>query len=362
MKYRDVEKCIKEFSMTVVDSDDVKIRLKAAFDGLIKSIDKHGDYSLKDSRVLIDKMCNGILDIMDLLNNNRRQEAHRKLFDLYFKDSNSERLRLCTVNADTCFYKMRSAEKFTQYLKDEGEAGMYHVPFEQRYKIGNDRYGITGFPVFYLSSSSYGCWEELKRPNLEFTNVALFKSTQNMLFIDMVLPSNEETINKKFMMSLPLILASRLKVKHPEGNYIQEYSIPQLVMECLIDNRTEVVVDDTIIGVRYESIRRNDVGLLFTDIDEDNIFVNYAIPPFKTMEKGICPEIMKLFYLWNSVSWAEITYKHPSWCVDVDNKVKTHYQESKFGIIEKYLCERDRGMLTYHTRQKGGIPVGALTI
>ena len=186
MKFRDVEKSIKELSLIIADSDDIKIRLKAAFDGLIKSIDRYGNSSLKDSRALIEKLCDGLLDIVDLLNSNRRQEAHNKLFELYFRGDHSDRLRLCTVNANTCFYKMRSAEKFTQYLKDEGVAGLYHVPFEQRYKIGNDRYGITGFPVFYLSSSTYGCWEELKRPNLEFTNVALFKSTQNMLFIDIL--------------------------------------------------------------------------------------------------------------------------------------------------------------------------------
>ena len=361
MKYKEVDKYVKESSIAVTDSDDIKIRLKVAFDGLQKCIKKCGDTSLQGNSTIVKDLCKGLLDIIDLLNSNRRQEAHRKLFDLYFKEDNRDRLRLCTVNANSCLYKMRGAERFTQYLADEGVAGMYHIPFEFRHKVGNDRFGISGFPVFYLSSSTYGCWEELKRPNLDFTNVALFKPTRDMCFIDMVLPSDEETINKASILSLPLVLATRLKVKHPEGKYIPEYSIPQLIMECLIESRAEGDINDnTIIGVRYESIHRNDVGLLFTEVDEDDIFVNYAIPPFKTIEKGTCPEITKLFYLWNSTSWAEITYKNPSWSIAI--KAKTHYEESKFGIMEKYLNLHDRGMLFYHTRRKGGIPVGALTI
>lgn len=361
MNYRDIDRYIKDSLRAAAGNDDIKPRLIAAFDGLQKGIGKSGNSSLMDKSALVEKLCTSLIDIVDLLNTNRRQEAHNKLFELYFKDEHRDRLQLCTVNSDACFYKMRAAEKFTQYLVDEGVSGMYHIPFELRHKIGNDRYGISGFPVFYLSASAYGCWEELKRPNLEFTNVALFKSTKEMLFIDMVPPPDNKAISTTSILFLPLVLASRLEVKHPEGNYIQEYSIPQLMMECLIESRDKGnSIDDTIIGVRYESIHRNDGGLLFTGVDKDDIFVNYAVPPFTSMEKGICPKIEELFYLHNSTSWAEITYKHPSRCIAT--KAKTHYEESKFGIIEDFLNLHDRGMLTYHTRNKGGIPVGALTI
>lgn len=361
MNYKDIDRYIKDSLRATAGNDDIKPRLIAAFDGLQKGIGKSGNSSLIDKSALVEKLCTGLLDIVDLLNSNRRQEAHNKLFDLYFKDNHHERLQLRTVNSDACFYKMRAAEKFTQYLVDEGVPGMYHIPFELRHKIGNDRYGISGFPVFYLSSSVYGCWEELKRPNLEFANVALFKSTKELLFLDMVPPSEEKSLDKTSLLSLPLVLASRLEVKHPGENYIQEYSIPQLVMECLIESRVKGNIDaESIIGVRYESIHRSDAGLLFNEVDKDDISVNYAIPPFKSMEKGICPVIMSLFYLWNCTSWAEMTYRNSSWCVPKDTE--THYEDSKFGILEKYLNLRDIGVQTYHTRNKGGIPIGALTI
>jgi hypothetical protein len=133
------------------------------------------------------------------------------------------------------------------------------------------------------------------------------------------------------------------------------------MMECLIGSRNKGdSINIPIIGVRYESIHKNDAGLLFTEVDKDDIFVNYAIPSFTPLEKGICPKIKELFNLQNSTSWAEITYKHPSSCIIT--KAKTHYEESKFGVIENFLNLHDRGMLAYHTRNKGGIPVGALTI
>lgn len=361
MKYKEVDKYVRESLRSVKGLDDIKKRLNATFDGLEQCLEECGDSSIKKETTSLNNICNGLLGIIDSLNGNRRQEAHNNLFELYFKDNNQNRLRFYTVNADSCFYKMREAERFTQYLVDEGEAGMYHIPFELRHKVGNDRFGISGFPVFYLSHSAYGCWEELKRPNLDFTNVALFKSIRDMRFVNLVLPSGDKTIDNTLLLALPLVLATRLKVKHPDGNYIPEYSIPQLIMECLIESRSEENIDGkTIIGVRYESIHRSDAGLLFNELDEDDIFVNYAIPPFKQMEKGTCPIIKELFRLWNCTSWAEISYKYPS--MYIANKAKTHYEESKFGIIEEYLKVHDRGMLTYRTRKKGGIPVGALTI
>lgn len=361
MKYKEIDKYVRDSLRSITDTDDIKKRLNTTFDGLKKCLEERGDSSIKKETTSLNNICNGLLDIIDSLNGNRRQEAHNTLFELYFNDDNKNRLRLYTVKSESCFYKMRKAERFTQYLAEEGEAGMYHIPFELRHKVGNDRFGISGFPVFYLSHSAYGCWEELKRPNLDFTNVALFKSIRDMRFVNLVLPSDDETINNTLLLALPLVLATRLKVKHPDGNYIPEYSIPQLIMECLIESRSGGNIDgNTIIGVRYESIHRSDAGLLFNEFDEDDIFVNYAIPPFEQLEKGTCPKIKELFSLWNCTSWAEISYKYPSMCIA--NKTKTYYEESKFGIIEEYLKVHDRSMLTYRTRTKGGIPVGALTI
>ena len=79
---------------------------------------------------------------------------------------------------------MRSANTFAKYTKESSEE-MYHIPFELRYKVGNARFNIPGFPIFYLASSVYGCWEEMKRTDLDFANVALFKPTKDLIFLDL---------------------------------------------------------------------------------------------------------------------------------------------------------------------------------
>lgn len=99
---------------------------------------------------------------------------------------------------------------------------MYHIPFDKRYLIGNERYSLTGFPTFYLSSSIYSCWEECNRCNLDFSNVALFKNSDKLLFLDMLLPKPNSSIQDKTLLGIPLILASRLKVAHDKGKFVPE--------------------------------------------------------------------------------------------------------------------------------------------
>lgn len=361
MNYKQIESCIKEAFNEVTATDDITIRLKTTFEGLEKSVAKYGDASCKNRLKELKNVCNTILNIAELLNRNRRSEAHKALFDLYFKEESHSLLKTILVKNGYSFYKMRPANCFSQYTIDEGKEGMYHIPFELRHKVGNERYGISGFPVLYLSASVYSCWEETKRANLEFSNVALFKSTQDLLFLDMTPPLERKSIDSSTLLSLPLILASRLTVRHPGEKNVPEYAIPQLVMECLIESRTGGnISENTLVGIKYESIYQKDRGLLFTNEDRSDLFDNYAIPPFSSLVKGICPSIEKLFEFWDNTSWAEIFYKNPYGYCNI--KARTHYEESIFGIIEHKLNLIPAGMLTYHTRTKGGTPSGALTI
>ena len=254
---------------------------------------------------------------------------------------------------------MRSANTFAKYTKESSEE-MYHIPFELRYKVGNARFNIPGFPIFYLASSVYGCWEEMKRTDLDFANVALFKPTKDLIFLDLTLPNSNKAIDASTILTLPLILASRMKVERPEENYIPEYSIPQMIMECLIAMRNKNAnPESNIIGIRYGSIHQDERDLLFDETYKDDMFVNYAIPPFEVSERGICPKIKQLFEFWNNTSWAEIKYRN----IDVSScDSQTHYEQSVFGVIEHRLNLIAPGVLLYKTKRKGGIPPGALNI
>lgn len=339
--------------------DSVISRLRIRYEALQKFISNHGNSPLLKKVPKLKQICENIISTIQLVYENRHADACHLLYDTYFDDNVIPLLRTYSLKKDTPLYRMRSADTYVQYTKDTIDE-MYHVPFELRYKVGNDRYNISGIPTFYLSSSIYGCWEEIQRTNLDFANTSLFKPTRELLFLDMTIPSIKKNIHVTDIMALPLIIASRLEVQRVGENFIPEYIIPQLAMECLITARNNDDEDITkMIGIRYESIHRNKRDLLFNEVDKDDIFINYAIPPFTILDRGVCPKIKQLFDFWGNTSWAEIKYKN----VDISAyKPKTHYELSVYGIMEARLNLIPPGMLTYHTRKIGGIPSGALTI
>lgn len=305
------------------------------------------------------QICDSIIDVVKLVESGERAEAYKALYNLYFCEDNRKRLNLCKVKAETAFYRMRSAENYTQYTKNSKDE-MYHIPFNLRHLIGNERYSITGFPTFYLSASVYGCWEECKRCNLDFSNVALFKSTSELTFLDMVLPNDEKSVTYESLLGLPLILASRLKVIHKDGRFVPEYIIPQLAMECLIAARKESV-DGNLIGIRYESIHLDERDLIFDKFYREDLFYNFAIPPFESNHAGVCSKVKSLFEFWANTSWAEIQYKNPAASISLSEKENDRYFASRFGIFEKWLGRLAPGMLTYRTKTKNGVVPGMLT-
>lgn len=339
------------------DAEDITIRLQSIYEILCKILSSNGNSSIQSKIPKLKILCDSIIQAIRLKYEYRHTEAIQLLLDTFFQETGC--LNTFTLQKGTSLYRMRDAVSYVNYTKDTPNE-MFHVPFELRYKVGNDRYNTSGIPTFYLSSSVYGCWEEVNRPNIDFANVALFKPTSDLLFLDMTLPPQERTIDTSTILGLPLVLASRLKVKHIGARFIPEYIIPQLAMECLVAKRDLNTCNiQPMIGIRYDSIHQNKRDLLFDEFYKDDIFVNYAIPPFEIKDNGVCPKIKNMFEFWKNTSWAEIKYRN----VDISATApKTHYDQSVFGIIETRLNLIPPGMLTYRTRNIGGIPPGALTI
>lgn len=350
MNYLDILNAVLTVEKKCEAVDNIQKRLQSIFEAYLGCISKS---SINSVQTELEGICDTIIKVVKLSEDGRNNVAQDTLFQLYFNQDNIGRLKTTAVPEGKSLYKMRGADSYTQFTKDSYNE-MYHVPFELRYKIGGARYSVVGLPVFYLSESVYGCWEEIKRKNLEFSNAALFKSTKKLKFVDMTLPSKKFSVSERGAKSLPLILASRLKVKHPESANPPEYIIPQLIMNCIIQTRDNYYGDShTLVGVKYESIHNNERDLIFTERQRKNVFVNYAIPPFESKEKGICPVIKSLFKFWANVSWAEMSYRYPNLVSSKPNP--SIYENSIFGLIEERLNLISPEMLTYTN------PVGALT-
>ena len=71
-----------------------------------------------------------------------------------------------SIAKDTPFFRALANETRFLYKKEE----MFHIPFNKRYLVGNQRFSISGLPCLYLGGSPYVCWEELGRPDFQKCN------------------------------------------------------------------------------------------------------------------------------------------------------------------------------------------------
>lgn len=176
MIYKALYDKLKACSIDDNSDNDIVLRLNTQYTTLFECLNKTYFHSHKvcESKQKLHDICDSIIEVIRKVESGNRSSAFDQLYELYFGKDNGICLNICDIKAGTSFYRMRSADNYTQYTKNT-EDEMYHIPFNKRYLIGNERYSLTGFPTFYLSSSIYSCWEECNRCNLDFSNVALFK-------------------------------------------------------------------------------------------------------------------------------------------------------------------------------------------
>ncbi|MBG7610701.1 hypothetical protein IU405_00375, partial [Polaribacter sp. BAL334] len=73
---------------------------------------------------------------------------------------------------------------------------LFHIPYEKRHLIGNNRFSLSGFPCLYFGNKVYCCWEELNRPKIENCFISKFDLTGHH-FIDISRKPKE--INKSLL-------------------------------------------------------------------------------------------------------------------------------------------------------------------
>jgi hypothetical protein len=225
---------------------------------------------------------------------------------------------------------------------------MFHVPFSKRAYANTHRFSIPGLPCLYLSNCIYTCWEELDRPDFASLQVAQFRQINLDLKI-LNLSLTPERLQKQLMafpvsrfnanepyhdlsisllVNWPLIMASSLQVSEPNAPFKQEYIIPQLLMQWVMEQSD---VD----GIQYFSNKsishnRNDFSK----------FINYVFPPKKMDQYEYCEDLCKSFILTQPVTFKFIQAQDPneSYMGNINYKVaaENQYLEYKTGLREKY--------------------------
>lgn len=154
-------------------------------------------------------------------------------------------------------YKARVGA-FYPYQEDE----TFHIPFNKRGLVQNQRYSINGMPCLYLGTSTYVCWEELGRPDFNTFWVSRFEVIEKNLKIlnlsytlqDIYSFKNSENSDEekeKFIIDYYLywiiLCACSISVKNKNRVFREEYVIPQLIMQ----NIRKLDID----GIMYFSVR-----------------------------------------------------------------------------------------------------------
>ncbi|NFG61357.1 hypothetical protein [Clostridium sp. CMCC3677] len=177
---------------------------------------------------------------------------------------------------------------------------MFHIPFNKRFFIGNQRYSLVGQPLLYLATSPYCVYRELEKiENLRISSFR-FKNKFNMkifnnsnLFYRYVKDNNDDTSiavannmiennieeNYDFRKTLFLMILSsccsfqrRSELKNT--SFCEEYVLPQMLAQILKYEQFDGVMYTSTKAYYDENVKQNEslVNMVYKNIC---IFTNY---------------------------------------------------------------------------------------
>jgi hypothetical protein len=261
----------------------------------------------------------------------QRDKAFQLIYSFYFESGLFTNL-LEDISPKTNLFRMRASNSYNLYTDSE----MFHIPFEKSYLTENYRFSISGLPMLYFGSSIYGCWIETNQPDIEKANVALYQTSANVKCINLMLPEPNDTITRESLMLLPLILACRIPVKHPNASFKPEYVIPQIVTECL----SKYVSDhelDFVLGIKYLSVKYITENVSYYGKENEHLYVNYAFPPIQYSYIGHCPILLSSFMKVRLTSLFYDTHISPQRIEIKTNEKERVYMYSTFRRLERWL-------------------------
>lgn len=231
------------------------------------------------------------------------------------------------------WYRMRILEK-NQRLYEAKE--MFHVPFDKRGKLQNQRYSISGYPCLYIGKSIWACWEEMHEPDMRNVCVSRLELCKEMDLLNLCWPTiNENEINdyeiNRSICTWPLIIACSIKTLNPQNPFKPEYIIPQLVM-ITIKNYTNIK------GCIWTSTQHNN----FFGWD-NSLLCTAAIPVNDISDSSnLCQQLSSYFKVTDSTKEEYYRLMGAHSYAEVEGSVLTigsfgKYKNSNFGLIEKNL-------------------------
>jgi hypothetical protein len=280
--------------------------------------------------------------------------------------SEAELFLECTLHPP--LYRIR-ADRALAAAQRPSRRDIFHVPFESRHRVANERYSIAGLPCLYLGSSIWICWEELNRPEFDSVWVSRFRFFADITVLDFQFPpvlawhlfgvvlkkfrdaqgkappkELQNRFDEKFIASYilcwPLPAACSVKVESRVGSFFPQYIVPQILLQWV----TKVQRVD---GIRYFSTK--------TAPKEADAYAHcsYVFPARNISGSGHCSRLREQFHLTAPISWeflqiVDINQSNfgPSNAyatVKLSDDLQAYYRstgffaaEEKLGVIETY--------------------------
>jgi|GEM_PF-1875950 len=308
----------------------------------IKKLDDNCFLELKKDIILskLDFQNNRILKAIDFFLAGELIEYYTLIYDTYFNSKTElKHIYYKTIPKHSPFYRLRENQPNKYFKYNE----MFHIPFEEIRRTGNQRFSLSGFPSLYLGNSTYICWEELSRPSMEKSNFSVFRNERDVHMFDITPPF--EVLNERDLLRFPLGIASSIKFTDSQFPFKSEYLIPQAIFYSLMRfNKLDVKENKNIHkldGIMYMSTLVSE-ELLFSD---PNQMFNYVFPVSNILDDGFCTDLKGLFIISQPKTLNEISLKYPQLFfninLDSDSEIRIDdYNLSSFYIIEEFLKGR----------------------
>jgi len=272
-----------------------------------------GDVSLRES---IDLFIGKVSKMYEEYYLGHQNKAYA-LFKEAFEYETRGRLPVKTVLPKEPLYRARINNNNIDYSTDE----MFHIKYSLRSKVKTQRYSFPGLPCLYLGASSYVCWLELDRPQMEQFQVAEIlqrDKTKDYEVIDFCVhphafykeliakDNNKKTEHENltfddYLRWWPIMAVCSVAVKNEDDPFKPEYIFPQFVLQYYLEEKM-----DDIIGIKYMSIKAGRVSMKQYESDY-RTYANYVIP-IKSLTGSLeeyCCELSNQFEVKNTVSGKE---------------------------------------------------------
>lgn len=235
-----------------------------------------------------------LIEVFELYNGGKIVSASQKAFKAFERMKPQLMQRYSGAYRHETYYRIRDIKDDNPFPIIRQE--LFHIPFNKNYLVGTERYSMPGHPCLYLASQAELCWYECGKP--EKFAISKFDIPQDenchMKFIDFsekLMPlmhsffswfhneKDREYVRKyllKYICTYPLRAACSIVVEHPNGRFIEEYIMPQLLLQWVLN-------DEYFDGIRYESCNSSDkvkyfgghnVVLVTNNFDENGFDVN----------------------------------------------------------------------------------------